>query len=334
MATSLPRLSIISTPCDPDDRRALVSEFNRQLCSSRLDPSVLLVYCDGSRMRCKEGCKKRTGFGPVGYYMGRKVFSLSVGLGPRATVYDAELLALAHASSKAEAFVLGKPHIGEVSFSDSSSALRSVFDPSTHPDQRCSLVFRRSILDMFGRHVSLRITASWSPGHSGVVGNKVTDTSAKKGSKLPSMTRDSTYSHLKHRVRMRAQLPWRRQWTEDSPKPGSFVLADVVPPSIAPNKTFKNTPRELFSRVIQTITSHDYTREYYQRFVPTESPWCKCTDKVPDPTLQTKHYIICECPRYEAFCKILRKNHPNLYPISCLASGCIGLQIGLPLARV
>ena len=52
--------------------------------------------------------------------MGKKVFSIAMGLGPRATVYDAELFALAHASSKAAAFVLGKPHIGEVFlFSDS-----------------------------------------------------------------------------------------------------------------------------------------------------------------------------------------------------------------------
>ena len=78
--------------------------------------------------------------------MGRKVFSLSVGLGPRATVYDAELFALVHASSKASAFVLDKPHIGEVFFSDSSSALRSVFDPSTHPGQRCLLLFRKNII--------------------------------------------------------------------------------------------------------------------------------------------------------------------------------------------
>ena len=166
---------------------------------------------------------------------------------------------------------------------------------------------------MFNRHAPLYITASWSPGHYGVVGNEVADTFAKKGSKLPPMTKDSTYSHLKHRARMRAQLLWRKQWAKDSPKSGGFALADVVPPSIAPNKVFKNTTRELFGRVVQTVTSHGYTGEYYQRFVQTESPWCTCTDEVSDPTLQTRHHIICECPRYEAFRNILRKNHPNLH---------------------
>ena len=190
---------------------------------------------------------------------------MAVGLGPRATVYDAELFArLAHASSKASTFVLGKPHIGEVFFSDSSSALRrSVFDPSTRPGQRCSFLFHKNVMVVFDRHASLYITVSWSPGHSGVVGNEVADTLVRKGSKLPSMTKDYTYFHLKHRARMRAQLLWRKQWAKDSPKSGGFVPADVVPPLIAPNEILRNTPREFFSRVVQIVTGHGYTGEYY-----------------------------------------------------------------------
>ena len=127
------------------------------------------------------------------------------------------------------------------------------------------------------------------------------------------MTKDSTYSHLKHCARMRAQLLWRKQWAKDSPKSSGFALADAIPLSIAPNKVFKNTSRELFGRVVQTVTGHSYTGEYYQCFVPTESPWCTCIDETSDPTLQTRHHIICECPHYEAFRNILRKNHPNLH---------------------
>jgi len=312
-ASSFPCLSITSTPCKPDERPALKSALNRQLLTARNDPSTLQIYCDGSRMR-RNGGKKRTGYGIVGYYMGRKVFTIAIGLGPRATVYDAELFALAHASSKAAAFVLGKPHIGEVLlFSDSSTALSSVFDPSTHPGQRCSLLFRKNVKEMFAKHASLRISARWSPGHCGIIGNEQADTLAKQGSKLTSMIGEATYSHLKHRARMRAQLLWRRQWVNDSPKTGSFAMADVIPPSIAPNAIFRSTPRELFGRVTQTVTGHGYTGEYYQRFVPTESPWCSCTDETTDPTLQTRHHIICECPRYEPFRNILRKNHPNLH---------------------
>jgi len=105
-----------------------------------------------------------------------------------------------------------------------------------------------------------------------------------------------------------------KQWAENTPKTSGFALADVVPPSIAPNAIFRSTPRELFGRVVQTLTGHGFTGEYYQRFVPTESPWCACSDEVTDPTLQTRqHIILCECPRYEAYRNILRRNHPDLH---------------------
>ena len=137
------------------------------------------------------------------------------------------------------------------------------------------------------------------------IGNEEADTLAKH----KPLTRDSTYSRLMHHARMRAQLLWRRQWAENSPKAGSFALADTVPPLIAPNAIFRSTPHELFGRVVQTLTGQGYTGEYYQRFkfVPTESPWCSCSDEVTDPILQTRQL------RLPSYRNILRKNHPNLH---------------------
>ena len=59
--------------------------------------------------------KEQTGHAVLGRRVGRKVFSFSAGLGPRATVGDAELFAFVHASSEASAFELGEARIGEVS---------------------------------------------------------------------------------------------------------------------------------------------------------------------------------------------------------------------------
>jgi len=123
---------------------------------------------------------------------------------------------------------------------------------------------------------------------------------------------------------------WRKQRTKGVPKTGSFTLADVVPLSIAPNAIFRSTLRELFGRAVQTLTGHGFTGEYYQRFVPTESPWCSCSDEVTDPILQTRQHIICECPRYEAFRNIIRKNHPNVHADNFSLRPLFDPRSGLP----
>jgi len=47
------------------------------------------------------------------------------------------------------------------------------------------------------------------------------------------------------------------------------------------------------------------------RVVPSESPWCLCTDEVADPTLQTRDHIIFHYPHYEHHCHILRAHLPD-----------------------
>ena len=196
-------------------------------------------------------------------------------------------------------------------FGPSSVRLRSVFDPPTHPGQRCLLLFRKNIIVQPARaalHNSqlvpwpLRSCRKRGGGHLG-----------EEGLEAPAY--DEGLYLLPPQTPRSNDGPAAMEKTvgERLPKVRWFRTGGCCPPSIAPNKVFKNTTRGLFGRVVQTVTSHGYTGRYYQRFVPTESPWCTCTDKVSDPTLQTRHHIICECPRYEAFRNILRKNHPNLH---------------------
>jgi hypothetical protein len=76
-----------------------------------------------------------------------------------------------------------------------------------------------------------------------------------------------------------------------------------------PNDVFKTTGRELFGRLTQASTGHGYLGEYYQCFVPDETPWCFCTDEVYHPTLQTRKHIIFECDHYAQH-RPLIKNRP------------------------
>ena len=72
-----------------------------------------------------------------------------------------------------------------------------------------------------------------------------------------------------------------KQLAKDIPKSGGFTLADIVSPSVAHNTIFSSTPCELFSRVVQTVTRHSYTGEYYRAV--------DCTTLSPPPSLHSSY---------------------------------------------
>ena len=89
-----------------------------------------------------------------------------------------------------------------------------------------------------------------------------------------------------------------------------FELADVNPPKISPNDVFRSTPRELFGRLTQTLTGHGYTGEFYQRFIPDETAWCRCTDTNIQRVLESREHILHECDRY-AYHRPTLRNQPT-----------------------
>ena len=136
-----------------------------------------------------------------------------------------------------------------------------------------------------------------------------------------------------HRDGINVAVVW---WEEGMEGEVNTAALDVEKPeaklvTLDPAKTSReSTPRELFGRAVQTPTEHGFTGEYYQRFVPTESPWCTCSDEVTSPILQTRQHIVCDCPRYEAYCNILRKNHPGLHAHNFSLRHLFDPRSGLP----
>ena len=314
--TSLsPRLSIRPNPCDIEACPAYSTSLNRELISSRHDPTLLLIYSDGSRWKPADGGEK-SGYGVVIYHCAEPIASLSIGLGHYSTVFDAEMFALAHASPKVKKIVDAHTVINHIKFySDSTSSLKVIFEPSTHLAQQCSLLFRSNIIDLLSRIPNLEIDVGWSPGHTDIIGNETADRAVKAGVRLPSLIfRTHSYSGMSSK--MRAQKCWRKEWSEDkvrrliSNKPSAFELADVQPPRISPNDFFRSTPRELFGRLTQTLTGHGYTGEYYRRFVPLETAWCRCADTEIQHEFETCEHILHECNRY-AHHRPLLENRPT-----------------------
>lgn len=106
---------------------------------------------------------------------------------------------------------------------------------------------------------------------------------------------------MTRRAKASVQEKWRREWKAEE-KTGHFAVSNRFPPSLKPNKQFKELNRELFGRLVQTRTGHGAFGEYYRRFHIEETQSCPCGE-----TLQTREHIITECNRYDDERKILEK---------------------------
>jgi len=305
-----PPFHLVPQPLHARSAGRPVQSINRRHITSRHDPSTLLIYCDGSRMPDQDGLLS-SGYGVAIFHQGQRTSAWSIGLGHHSTVFDAEMFALAHAASKIKRILDTLTPIRSVFFySDSSSALQKIFDPSTHPGQMASLLFCASIIALLGKFPLLEITLQWCPGHSNVIGNEVADSLAKAGISLPSLI-SCSYSSFKESSKTKVQRSWQEEWPSlgGTHHPIAHRTGFTNPPSIITSMTFNYTPRELYGRVTQAMTGHGYFGDYYARFVPSESPWCPCSDEVLAPTWQDRDHIIYHCDRYSAHRDILQ-NRP------------------------
>jgi len=230
-------------------------------------------------MSCANGSQRLFQYGVVIYHCTKPIFTFSIGLGRSSTVFDAEIYALAHASSKVNRILDSHTTIRTVKFySDSTSSLKVIFNPSIHPAQQCSLLFRTNIVGLLDRMPDLVVNVAWSPGHTDIIGNEAADKAAKAGVKLPSMI-DPTQSYSKMACKLRAQTMWSLEWHQDKMKrllsnsPSGFELADVNPP---PPQKKKNTPKRHLplhsSRTLWSPNPDPHWPRIHWRILPTLRP--------------------------------------------------------------
>ena len=103
-------------------------------------PNSLVIFTDGSRRRVQD--HRRTGAGYVAYTLGREVRSGQWGMGRRAEVYDAEMLALAGAAMFAADYVRSHAGISSIIFFSDNQAVSSITNTTNHPAQYMSILFR------------------------------------------------------------------------------------------------------------------------------------------------------------------------------------------------
>ena len=201
-------------------------------------------------------------------------------------------------------------------FSDSVAALKLITDPSPHPAQAMSLIFIKNIFAALDRHPDLMITMDWCPGHSKVQGNESADYLANDARALRSISKYPTCTFLKTKSAKRISKKWRVELNKKRRRStGSLDFTFSYPLSATPSDLFKETTKELFGRLTQTLTGHGYTGEFYSKFRITDaSPWCLCSSTMGAPVLHTRRHVLSLCPRHTRFRHILKDNlrDPNL----------------------
>lgn len=137
------------------------SQINQLLHTSETDPTTLLFFCDGSRMRSDVGTE-RSGCGVVCYCAGKIIHIHSIGLGRRSSVRRRNALTPSPIVSTADVSCV-------FFYSDSSLAVSEIFSPLLHPSQITSLVFLRHMSHVFssplrqGRQTSDSTKGTGSP---------------------------------------------------------------------------------------------------------------------------------------------------------------------------
>ncbi|QRV91224.1 Reverse transcriptase from mobile element jockey protein [Ceratobasidium sp. AG-Ba] len=303
-----------------EERDKHVAEAKDRISSAEEDGS-LLCYGDGSK-RIING-SRRVGAGFLITRSGREVSRGKLSLGPRADVFDAEMMALA-ISAKRAAYMVSQsqsPPPFIIFSSDNQAAVRSISSLKPHAAQAASIMFRRSIDQILTDNPHISITVQWIPGHSDFHGNNRADAIAKAAGLLtPTPIFNRTITWAKSRSKDKAVWAWQKRWKSERhsahvyitlPKPPTWKLHPIHDRFRAPRAEMCG--RELHSRLIQVILGHCFSgaynlkhRSYDENNLP--DPSCPCDHS----TIQTIKHVLRDCPLHSSTRYHLRIGSPSI----------------------
>jgi hypothetical protein len=231
------------------------------------------------------------------------------------------MFAISHGARGALAYLKTHPEITDIKmYSDNSSAISIIFDPSPHPSQQSSIDFCNAIHEIFTINPTITFSLVWTPGHGGSTGMTIVDRLAKSGAKsrLTPVHSFASLSHVLSEIREKNPLKNWKEHIEDHPiKEDSlfFQNSQILRPSLKPPKWFKKLNRPITSRLTQFITGHGYTTEYFDRFKIPNRGACDCSTSLTTPyppVPLTREHAIKACPRFADARESLRRHAPRV----------------------
>ncbi|KAF8758930.1 hypothetical protein RHS01_02683 [Rhizoctonia solani] len=146
----------------------------------------------------------KIGLGFIVKYGHQTLARQSYSIGPRANIYDAEMLGIALCLNKSVAIA-----------------------EQRHPAQYAARLFHQYAQRFLEKDPNHHITVKWLPGHSKIAGNELADELAKGSETLrPTPIFNRTITWAKTMATKRATRDWKKVWAEHTiarPDSGTFI---------------------------------------------------------------------------------------------------------------
>ena len=249
-----------------------------------LGEGIIQCYTDGSYI------DRKTGAGI--YFKPHEILQLedqAISLGKLATVYQAEVIAIANAAD-----MMIKADIQNQTIyilSDSQAALRAIASPRVK-----QLLVGNCIENLNMLSQNNQIQLMWVPGHSDIEGNERADTLAKNGAhtlcELPEPAVPVSYSRCRLEVRYWVQTKHAEAWKQA--KSCLLTKEAIRKTDKIPAKNLLKLSRRKLNQVLQILTGHGNLATHRYKMGKVQSPLCpKCHEAD-----ETPQHFVGDCPAY------------------------------------